>query len=276
MNVIMKTTLYGSLFDIKRYAIHDGPGIRVTIFMRGCPLQCWWCHNPEGIRSLSDDCNADGEFLNKQNSNSRYGAKNISSRMSVDEVLREIEKETLFFDESGGGVTFSGGEPLVQSEFLDAMLRESKQREIHTAIDTTGYASQEILEQVMHNVDLFLYDLKLMDNDMHLKYTGVSNCCILNNLKMLADQGKNIAIRFPLIPGITDTDDNLSAMVNYLSCLRKISTFHILPFHNTAQHKYKRLDMEDKTGEIAPPTLDQIESVKLRLEDAGLSVHIGG
>jgi pyruvate formate lyase activating enzyme len=268
--------LYDSLFDIKRYAIHDGPGIRVTVFLRGCPLQCWWCHNPEGIRSITDDSNADSESLNKQNSKALYGSKNISCKMSVDQVVREIEKDVLFFDESGGGVTFSGGEPLVQSEFLDAVLRECKRREIHTAIDTTGYASSEILEQVMHHVDLFLYDLKLMDNDLHLKYTGVSNRCILENLKMLVDQGKNIAIRFPLIPGITDSDDNLSAMVDYLSCLRRISNIHILPFHNTAQHKYKRLDMEDKTGEILPPTLDQIESVKLRFEDAGLSVHIGG
>ncbi|MBN2330101.1 MAG: glycyl-radical enzyme activating protein [Candidatus Omnitrophica bacterium] len=255
---------YGCLFDIKRYAIHDGPGIRVTLFFQGCPMTCWWCHNPEGIRAIP------------HGADSEYNPVKIIRKMSIEEILREIEKDILFFDESGGGATFSGGEPLIQNQFLFEILCECKKREIHTALDTTGYAPSEIVRSIMDHVDLFLYDLKLMDEAQHEKYTGVSNRIILENLEMLAAEGKEIIIRFPLIPGISDAGGNLSRMTEYLSSLKNIRTIHILPFHKTAQRKYKHLHLEDKVKDIQPPTPDQLDAVQRRFEQEGYRVHIGG
>ena len=149
----------GIIFDIKRYAVNDGPGIRVTVFLKGCPLRCWWCHNPESHRKLPENCEKpirlDGCPELSENSE-------IGQRMSIMQVMAEIEKDVVFFDESGGGVTFSGGEPLVQHGFLLELLKTCRQHEIHTTLDTTGYATAQVLESILPFVDLFLYDLKLM------------------------------------------------------------------------------------------------------------------
>jgi pyruvate formate lyase activating enzyme len=259
----LESMTQGYLFDIKRYAIHDGPGIRVALFLQGCPLRCWWCHNPEGMRTAPSESLGD-----RQNSKVRL--------MTTADAIREIEKEILFFDESGGGVTFSGGEPFIQRRFLSGMLDECRKREIHTAVDTSGYAPREIVQSMMDRVDLFLYDLKLMDEREHERYTGVSNRLILDNLQMLAESGKRIAIRFPLIPAITDTEENLSRMLDFLVSLQKIDIVSILPFHKTARAKYRRLEMEDRTGEIEPPTPEWTAAVKDRFERAGFRAQIGG
>ncbi|MEW6234139.1 MAG: glycyl-radical enzyme activating protein [Candidatus Omnitrophota bacterium] len=257
------SNLIGHIFDIKRYAIYDGPGIRITIFLQGCPLKCWWCHNPEGIRAIPDSPADAGDFKSRR-------------VMTVSELMREIEKEILFFDESDGGATFSGGEPLIQHRFLQAALRECRQRGIHTALDTSGYAPLEMMDSIAGDVDLFLFDLKLIDEKKHEFYTGVSNQPILSNLKRLADRGRNIVIRFPLIPGITDAEDNLSPLIAHILSLRRIQTIHILPYHQTAQHKYKRLRLENRMNGVSPPSPDLVEAVKIRFEKAGLQVHIGG
>jgi len=253
----------GHIFDIKRYAIHDGPGIRITIFLQGCPLNCWWCHNPEGIRAIPGSSAEAGDFKSRR-------------VMTVAELMREIEKEILFFDESGGGATFSGGEPLIQHRFLQAALRECRRRDIHTTLDTSGYAPMEIMDSIVDVVDLFLFDLKLIDEKKHEFYTGVSNQPILANLQRLADRGKDIIVRFPLIPGITDTEDNLVQLTNHILSLRRIQTIHILPYHHTAQEKYRRLGVENRMKDISPPSPDLVEAVKIRFEKAGLHVHIGG
>jgi len=253
----------GYIFNIQRYAIHDGPGIRITIFFQGCPLRCWWCHTPEGMRIVSPP-------------NEKGNPFKAHRTMTVTEAIREIEKEILFFDESGGGVTFSGGEPLLQHLFLKPVLQACRQREIHTALDTTGYAPPEILASIMEDVDLFLYDLKLMDDSAHEKYTGVSNEPILANLRILAECGKKIIIRFPLIPGITDAPENLVKITDLAASIPSIEAIHILPYHQTAGEKYRRLNMDNRLSDLRPPSPQQIETVRIQLEKSGLPVHIGG
>jgi pyruvate formate lyase activating enzyme len=258
-SVVETVTTDGVLFDIKRYAIHDGPGIRVTLFMQGCPLHCWWCHNPESLRVTPDP-----ELLK------------AVKRYSVEETLREIEKEVLFFDESGGGVTFSGGEPLIQHVYLKAVAEECRKRDIHTTLDTSGYAPGPVLESVMDSVDLFLYDLKLIDPIQHELYTGVSSERIIDNLRRLAANRKAVIIRFPLIPRITDTEENLLAMENLLLSFEGIRQICLLPYHQSAKEKYRTLRIEDKMKQIQPPSAEQIDCVKRRFERQGFRVQVGG
>lgn len=151
-----------------------------------------------------------------------------------------------------------------------------KKRDIHTAVDTSGYVSQEIFKGIIHYADLFLFDIKLMDEQEHEKFTGVSNRLILENLQMLSESGCPVLIRFPLIPQITDTDENLSRMAEYLLSLKKIHTIHILPFHKTAQRKYERLQIEDKLNSIAVPSTDRVNYIKTYFEQKGFLVHVGG
>jgi len=254
----------GVVFNIKRYAIHDGPGIRTTLFLSGCPLRCWWCHNPEAIRDdpapMLENASVDdsGEI------------------MTVREAVDAIEKDVLFYDESGGGVTFSGGEPLVQHRFLKAVLRECRKRDIHTVLDTTGYASPEIVESVVEDIGLFLYDLKLMDNRKHLEYTGFSNELIKNNLTLLVERGRPIVIRFPMIPEITDTEENISQISDFVFSLKRIDTIHILPYHRTAEAKYRRLKIPNRMKKIRPPSRKRVNEVKANFEKRGFTVIVGG
>ncbi|QTA81075.1 Radical SAM domain-containing protein [Desulfonema limicola] len=246
----------GIIFNIKKYAIHDGPGIRSTVFLQGCPLSCWWCHNPEGRA---------------------FGKTNVMSRqVSVSEVIAEVEKDVIFYDESGGGVTFSGGEPLSQAHFLYEMLTQCCKKEIHTTIDTSGYAPLESISKIAEITGLFLYDLKIMDSKDHIKYTGVSNELILENLKIIHNMGKNIIIRFPVIPEITDTYENISQILEFISSLKNIKEVSLLPFHNIAQGKYWKLKKEDKMKKTPPPDISRLIKIKQRFELQGFSVTIGG
>lgn len=263
----------GLVFDIKRFAIHDGSGIRVTVFMKGCPLSCWWCHNPESrspeIETIVRDQKVNGKVFHVE--------EKIGKWMTVNEVMNEIERERIFMEESGGGVTFSGGEPLLQHKFIGEILRMCKHNSFHTALDTTGFASREVLESVMDNVDVFLYDVKHLDEKEHRNYTGVSNKKILDNLKYLHDSDKHIIIRFPVIPGINDDEVHIDRLISYISeKLPKIKEVDILPYHNIAEHKYEKLKMPYlMTGNQKPDALD-IENIKQEFEDSGFIVKIGG
>lgn len=258
--------MIGTIFNIQHYAIHDGPGIRTTVFFKGCPLRCWWCHNPESHEIEPETIGLPDKSIEM-----------IGSVMTVLEVMREIEKDVLFFDESGGGVTFSGGEPLMQPAFLHALLTACKQRDIHTAIDTSGYAPQEIFEQIRDVVDLFLYDLKLMDDAQHRHYTGVSNQIIIENLRMLAAQRKSVYLRVPIIPDITDTDQNLDAILDFLTeirgCIRQVN---LLPYHRIAEGKYQRYGRKNKMVGVSSPSEKRIQRTKDRFETQGVRVKIGG
>ncbi len=243
----------GNIFDIKRYAIHDGPGIRVTVFLQGCPLDCWWCHNPEGIGPSSD------------------GGRKIT----IKELMEEVEKDTIFMDESGGGVTFSGGEPLMQSDFLILALKECGERYIHRTLDTSGYAKPEVFASVLEHVDMVLFDLKLADPAKHSRYAGHTNDLILENLRALDSSEVETMIRLPIIPGITDTEENILAIAEIVSGLGRLDTIELLPYHATARAKYDRLGIEFRMGDVVPVSERDLVSIKYTMESMGIKV-IGG
>jgi len=298
----------GVVFDIRRYAIHDGPGIRTTVFFKGCPLRCWWCHNPEGqniepelvyresrcigcgecsrscqpeailpvAQSISvnrDKCVLCGNCCRVCPSDALSIA---GKQMTVQEILEEIEKDRAFYEESGGGVTFSGGEPLLQPDFLNALLNECKKRDAHTIVDTCGFAQYEIIDRIRDKVDLFLYDIKTMDNHKHRKYIGASNERILGNLKKLAEGGSSVVISFPIIPGINDDDENVTRTAEFVSSLPNIQQVNLLPYHRAGIEKYRNLGKPYKLGRIQPPSNQRIKSVKEKVETFGLKVGIGG
>ncbi len=297
------------IFDIKRYAINDGPGIRVVIFFKGCNLQCAWCHNPEGISGkaekmyspskcikcgtcvevcpesaitltpegiVSDDkhcilCGRCAEICPTK-------AIEMSGKsMSVSEIMEIIEKERIFFDNSGGGVTFSGGEPLIHSGMLIELLDQCRLRGIHSAVDTAGHVSTEIIIEVAKRTDLFLYDLKMMESGLHKDWTHVCNERILQNLTAIAGTGVDIIIRIPLIGGINDTDENINQTAVFIAGLEgNIKEVHLLPYHSIAQNKYNKLSKSksfEKLMEPARSTLDRIISIFARYE---IKASIGG
>lgn len=263
----------GLIFDIRRFSTKDGPGIRTTVFFKGCPLTCIWCHNPEG--RLTDIQQV--TRINKVGVYEFHVDEMIGKDMSVDEVMKEILKDSITYEESGGGVTLSGGEPLVQIDFLFKLLKILKSSNIHTAIDTSGYSNLENIKKIIDYTDLFLYDLKLLDDDLHRKYTLVSNECILNNLEYILQNGKEVIIRFPVISGINDTRENINKMKDFISSKKgKIKEIHLLPFHNIANNKYNKLKLENIMKDV--PALDEKDliSMKEEFESVGLTVKISG
>lgn len=300
--------MHGIIFDIKRYAIHDGPGIRTTVFFKGCPLTCPWCHNPEGIdrdprvvyrqhacigcRECIDACpekalapGPDG--IRTDETGCRQcgacvkacpaGAREMAgARETVASLMEIIRKDVPFFDTSGGGVTFSGGEPLAQAEFLIEMLTACGKEEIHRALDTTGYTDPRTLERVARRTDLFLFDLKFMDAEKHRLFTGVSNEQILQNLESLARSGSRIIIRLPLIPGINDDKDNINRTAALLAHLPQIKTVHILPYHDFQKCKYEKFSMNYEARDVKPPSPDRVQAIQHQLAGTGIAVEIGG
>jgi pyruvate formate lyase activating enzyme len=196
--------------------------------------------------------------------------------MTVAQVMAEIEQDIAFYDESGGGVTFSGGEPLLQQDFLFALLQACTEKEIHTAVDTCGFATWETLDSVREHVDLFLYDLKLMDDAKHQKCAGVSNELILRNLQMLSTRGHNIALRVPIIPGINDDDENIHQTGGFATALPRLNRVDILPYHHTADEKYNRLNKVYSLPETRPPLDERMSEIAQILQGFGLQVKIGG
>jgi pyruvate formate lyase activating enzyme len=251
---------HGIIFNIQRFSVNDGPGIRTTVFLKGCQLACRWCHNPEG-RAMEIE-HKNGHIIGKA-----YDAE---------ELMTIIEKDRVFYDESGGGVTFSGGEPLAQPEFLSEMLRLCRQAGIHTAVDTTGYADMDIFQDILPNTDLFLYDLKLMDPVLHLKYTEVSNHEILENLEFLIQNKAGIIIRIPMIPGITATQSNLGQIKNYLSRFRSKPEINLLPYHRIADGKYRKFRIPNPMNGSNSLNEEDMKIHAIHFEEAGFKVQIGG
>ncbi len=269
------TQVKGIIFDLKKYAVHDGPGIRTTVFLKGCPLDCWWCHNPESRERHPQTVRR--PVLQDANGRSfQEGEETIGWEVTVAEVLREIEKDVIFYDRSGGGVTFSGGEPLLQIDFLEALLQECKTRDLHTTVDTTGYASWETLERIVPLTDLFLYDLKLLDGKLHRKYTGVSNRLILQNLEKLVQAGAKIIVRVALIPGFTDSPENLLQIARYLKKFPAIRRIDLLPYNPIGEAKYPKFGMELRAGKHKMQSEEQLEALRQLVEQEGFAVRIGG
>ena len=298
----------GIIFDIKKYAIHDGPGIRTTVFLKGCPLSCPWCHNPEGLSIKPqvvynrEKCIGCGECVAACPENalslSTRGVETDFARcrhhgtcvlicpaearesagetISVENLVNIIAKDVPFYDESGGGVTFSGGEPLFQPEFLMAVLDACAILHIHRAVDTTGYTDSDTITAVAERSDLFLFDLKLMDPEKHKCYTGVSNRKILANLERIAGMDLDIIIRMPLLPGINDDDENIDKTGRFIAALPGVRKIDILPYHDFQKTKYSKFAIPYRAEEIASPTNQEVAAVVERLEDFGLDVTIGG
>lgn len=263
----------GLIFDIKRFAIHDGPGVRVTIFFKGCPLGCWWCHNPESRNSNPE------KVLREQKVNGKVFEveEAVGTWMTVEELMPEIEKERIFFEDSDGGVTFSGGEPLQQHDFLNQVLSKCNQNSIHTALDTTGFASKEVVLKIMDKVDLFLYDIKHLDDTIHKKFTGISNRLIFENMKLLYDKGKNINIRFPVIPGVNNDEAHIDSLLSYLMHeVPNMKNIDLLPYHNIADHKYEKFKLENRMKDVEKTYGMDIEDIKVSFEEKGFQVQIGG
>lgn len=263
----------GIIFDIKRFAVHDGPGIRTTVFLKGCPLACRWCHNPESMSTeicsvpktvrIGDKTFTEEEFIGRE--------------VSVTGLMKELRKEQIFMEESEGGVTFSGGEPLQQHEFLTIMLQACKAEEMHTAVDTSGFASWTVLEKVARYTDLFLYDLKLLDDAAHKQNTNVSNQLILSNLQHLLASGAKVRIRIPLVEGISFTEQNINETLDFLTSLKhQPEGVDLLPYHNTAAHKYDRLGMTNDFKGMKSMAKQELAEVKERFESLGIPVKIGG
>ncbi len=300
--------MHGYIFDIKRYAIHDGPGIRTTVFFKGCPLRCRWCHNPESWKggpepslrrgrcircgccvkacphhaiSMTDafpvtdisKCVLCGECLNHCLKDAR---EIVGRRMTIPEVMVEIEKDVIFYDQSGGGATFSGGEVLMQPDFLIGLLQACRAKEIHTAVDTTCYASADVIQQVADAADLFLIDIKHMDSDIHAQFTGVHNERILANTQALAQAGKAIFIRIPIVPGFNDDIINLEGTARFVKSLRTVRRVDILPYNRGGLEKSVRLSTEFELMQTAPPDESRMEELAAMLRGFGFEVKIGG
>lgn len=293
----------GVITDIKRYAVYDGPGIRTTVFLKGCPLHCFWCHNPEAISPEEELMFFDQECLGcfscvsacpegaikkingvprvEREQCSLWGKcaqacptgalEYVGRRVTAEELLDELERDIQLFDSSGGGITFSGGEPLFQYEFLKEMLLLCKQRNINTLLDTSGYASREKINSLLDLTDYFYYDLKIMDDKKHREYTGVSSKPSRENLKFLVEKGraKDISIRVPVIPGITDTEKNIGEIIDFMISLEGLNRVDLLPFHDVGE-KYSRLGRVYKLPEIKAPTRNRLEEIKTRFEQSGI------
>lgn len=300
------TNEVGTIFDIKRFAIYDGPGIRTTVFFKGCPLHCPWCHNPEGITQKKElityphtcitchqciptcpnqaitynnhittnhpNCTACGTCTQHCPTNSR---QLIGQKITTKTLTHELLKDHLFYEESSGGITISGGEPLYQPAFLTSILNHLKKHHLHITIDTAGYAPTNIFTSTLNKTDLLLYDLKIINDTLHQKYTGVSNQIIKKNLTIAQEKKIPTKIRYTIIPGITDTDTNIQDLLTYLQHFQTIQTINLLPYHNV-QEKYERLGKTYALKKTPPPTKESIQYIKKQCENSGYHTTIGG
>jgi len=242
--------------------------------MKGCPLNCLWCHNPEGISPLAETVVSTNRIGSREFHTDEVAGKYYS----VESVLEILGKEKVFMSHSKGGVTFSGGEPMLQFDFLLETLKECRAKGYHTAVDTSGYSSPENYRAILPFTDLFLFDIKHLDEARHFETTGVSNTGILENFKLITQSGKDVLVRIPVIPGINDDREYLETLKKFLTDARtnSIKRIDLLPFHKTGASKYKKFNIPYRMKGIEPPDKEKMQKMKAFFEDTGIKVKIGG
>lgn len=263
----------GTIFDIKYFAVHDGPGIRTTVFFKGCPLNCLWCHNPESINPQCETIH----LSRKMDGKIYPHTKSIGEVISTAEIISKLEKDQLIMDESGGGVTFSGGEPMLQPHFLKELLTECKNRELHTTVDTSGFASESILNEIIPLTDLFLFDLKSLNPDLHEKGTGVPLSVILKSFKIITEHNKDIRLRIPVIPEFNYSKTDLANFKKFINDHKNnIKAVHLLPYHSIAKNKYKNLGIENSYSNQESLKKEDLSHWKKELDTTNVPIIIGG
>jgi pyruvate formate lyase activating enzyme len=309
MNKSLQTeAVKGRVFEIERYAINDGPGIRTLVFLKGCSLRCIWCCNPESQQSQPqlvywkrkcigcgrciEVCEADalrmtrdGIVIDRDKCTTCGACAEdcyaealvvIGKEMTPEEVLAEVMRDEPFYRKSGGGVTFSGGEPLEQASFVVRTAGLCKDQGIHTAVETCGAVSWQTMASTLPVIDLYLFDLKIIDAVAHRRCTGSSNRRILENFKKLVGTGKDIRVRFPVIPGCSDGEHNIEALITFLRNTEAGVPVDLLPYHRLGRSKYERLDLGYELEAATPPSPERMAELRKRFEQAGFSVTIGG
>lgn len=253
----------GRIFDIQKYSIHDGPGIRTIVFLKGCLLRCRWCCNPESQEYPVQTMMVQGK------------PKTIGTDISVEEVMEEIVKDLPYYRRSGGGVTLSGGEALCQPGFATALLKECKEYGLNTAIESTACVSYDVIEKLLPYLDLYLLDIKHMDSQKHKKYTGQPNELILENARKLAKAGVNIIIRIPVVPTFNHTKGEILDIAQFTKSLG-IRELHLLPYHRLGQDKYQGLGRDYELSHIEPMNIEYMKELLAVVESVGLHSQIGG
>jgi len=288
--------LTGLVFNVQRFSVHDGPGVRTTVFMKGCPLCCAWCHNPESqspslefvrLRHLCMSCGRctehelDSPVVTDRDEEDveacPTGAlRGVGEHIAPADLVKRLLSDRIFFDESGGGVTVSGGEPLAQAPFVTEVLRLLRAEAVHTALDTCGFGRWHDLRGAAEHASLVLYDLKLMDPARHKAATGVSNELILDNLRALAGVHPAIWIRIPVIPGVNDDDANIEATADFVHSVPGLRQVDLLPYHPTGAAKFARLGMDYTLSGTRPPDERRLDTLAAAFRARGLVTTIGG
>ncbi len=254
----------GRIFNIQRFSIHDGPGIRTIVFFKGCFLHCAWCCNPESQRREIETLIENGK------------AKTVGRDVTVGEIMPEILSDMPYYKRSGGGLTLSGGEMLCQPEFAKSLLITAKQYGLHTAAESTAFASFDRIKELLPYIDLYLLDIKHINSEKHKMYTGVDNKTILENAKKIAEYGTELIIRTPVIPAFNDTPDEIRAISRFASTLPNVKEHHLLPYHRLGQDKYSGLGREYSLAGTEPPAKEKMEYLLSVAEESGLKCQIGG
>lgn len=296
----------GLIFNIQRYSIHDGPGIRTLVFMKGCPLRCVWCDNPEShekypeVIVYPDKCISCGKCLEscpvgavtEENLLNRElctgcgkcvdicpaGARKLIGKyLEVKEVLKEVKKDSAFYKNSGGGIAVGGGEPGLQAVFLEEFFKECRALGIDIVLETCGYCKFEDLRRILKFVSLIYYDIKLMDEKEHQKFTGVSNQLILENARKISSELKiPMIVRIPIVPGLNDSEENIKATAEFVTTLDSVKEIQLLPYHALGAYKYGQLGREYTLSEVKPPSEEEMQRLKRIIESYSVECRVGG
>ena len=255
----------GRIFDIQKYSIHDGPGIRTIVFLKGCPLRCKWCCNPESQNREIQTMHQGGKI------------KIVGRDVTVGEVIEEVKKDSVHYHRSDGGMTLSGGECLMQPTFASALLQAAQELGINTAIESTGFAKFEMIEQkILPWLDLYLMDIKHMNSKKHKLFTGQPNELILENARKITNSGQKLIVRVPVIPTFNDTPEEIYAIAQFARSLNGVNEIDLLPYHRLGQDKYDGIGREYSLAHLEPPTNEHMEMLKEVAASTGLKVKIGG